>query len=60
MRVARCHYTEEFLREDLQIVSPSEYAEVNVADPNRFEDGIVVDFDLMFSPLVKVKMELRF
>ena len=24
-----------------------EYAEVNVADLNRFEDGTVVDFDLM-------------
>ena len=31
-----------------------EYAEVNVADLNRFEDGTVVDFDLMLqSGLVK-------
>ena len=31
-----------------------EYAEVNIADLNRFEDGTVVDFDLMIqSGLVK-------
>lgn len=31
-----------------------EYAEVNIADLNRFEDGTVVDFDLMLqSGLVK-------
>lgn len=31
-----------------------EYAEVNIADINRFEDGTVVDFDLMLqSGLVK-------
>lgn len=31
-----------------------EYAEVNIADLNRFEDGAVVDFDLMLqSGLVK-------
>ena len=33
---------------------PKRYAEVNVADLNRFEDGTVVDFDLMLqSGLVK-------
>ncbi len=40
-RVARCHYTEEFLRA-YKSFRAKEY-EVNAVDLNRFEDGTVVD-----------------
>ena len=44
-RIPKRGFTNRFVKE---------YAEVNIADLNRFEDGTVVDFDLMLqSGLVK-------
>ena len=42
--MARCHSTEDSLRE-----ASKEYAEVNVKDLNRFEDGTEVDLGVLLA-----------
>ena len=53
--MVKCHYTEDFLREDSLISSLRKYVSINVDRLNIFENGTVVTPELLLETRVIVK-----